>query len=48
MMSNNGSSGHRAMIFESDAFFKSIDSTTESDFYPGRHGRSDIPIKKYS
>ena len=45
MMSNNGSSGHRAMIFESDAFFKSIDSTTESAFYPGRHGRSDIPLK---
>ena len=45
MMSNNGSSGHRAMIFESDAFFKSIDNSTDSDFTPGSHGRSDTPLK---
>ena len=44
-MSNNGSSGHRAMIFESDAFFKSIDNSTDSDFTPGSHGRSDTPLK---
>ena len=45
MMSNNGSSGHRAMIFESDAFFKSIDNSTDSDFTTGSHGRSDTPLK---
>ena len=36
------------MIFESDAFFKSIDNSTDSDFTPGSHGRSDTPLKNIS
>ena len=35
----------RVLIYESDAFFQSVDNTTDTDFTPGAHGTSNISLK---
>ena len=35
----------RVIIYESDAFFQSVDNTTDTDFTPGAHGTSNISLK---
>jgi len=35
----------RVLIYESDAFFQSVDNTTDTDFTPGAHGTSNISLE---